>query len=124
MTLEERITLARDTIYVNNLYQVNVSDAEVGEGWPEMWHLSVKRRDKAPIRDWRHMQRIKNEIVGEDHEGVELYPAEDRLVDAANQFHMWVLKDPERRWPFGFHEGRQVDYEGPAGGRQRGREDD
>ena len=76
-------------------------------------HLSVKTHDKEPIRDWRDMQRIKNELVGEEHEAVELYPAESRLVDTANQYHMWVLEKPADEggyFPFGWH-GRLVDYE-------------
>ncbi len=55
------------------------------------WHLSVRREDREPIRDWRDMQNLKNDIVGPEREAVELYPAESRLVDAANQFHLWIL---------------------------------
>ena len=95
---------ASDEIYLNNLYQVNVRRATpvVARHWPPMIHLSVKRRDKQPIRDWRHMQWIKNTLIGPENEGVELYPAESRLVDTANQFHMWVISEPDSRFPFGF----------------------
>ena len=83
-----------------------------------MIHLSVKRNDKEPIRDWRDMQRIKNELCGPEWEGVELYPAESRLVDTANQFHLWCFPF---RLQFGFHEGRLVDNVavGAMGGKQR-----
>lgn len=84
-------------------------------------HLSIKRNDRKPVHDWRDLQRIKNELVGPEAEAVELYPAESRLVDAANQYHLWVLVDGG--WfPFGFDQGRLVS--GPAeaasiGARQR-----
>lgn len=88
--------------YQNNIYDVFVS------GQPKSHrHILVKRRDNRPSRDWRHFQRIKNETVGEESEAVELYPAESRLVDATNQFHLWVM--PEGAWvPVGFDNGRNV----------------
>lgn len=89
------------TMYVNHLYVVSVKDMDSGLTW-----LSIRRTDRKPIRDWRHFQRIKNELCGPDREAVELYPAESRLVDEANQYHLWVLPAGERV-PFGFNE-RQV----------------
>jgi len=95
-------SMRQETIWMNDLYQVNVRDAVVGEGWPAMVHLSIKRRDKKALRDWRHVQLIKNQLVGEENEGVELFPAQSRLTDSANQYHLWVLKDPAARFPFGW----------------------
>jgi hypothetical protein len=97
-------------VWLNDQYQVNVRRLEPTEtsGFPAMIHLSVKRRDKGSLHDWRHLQQIKNMIVGPEHEAVELYPAESRLVDTANQYHLWVLADPTIRFPFGFHDGRAV----------------
>lgn len=90
-------------VYVNRDYQVTIFDEPgPGNGWPEMWHLSFKRRDREPFHDWRIAQRIKNSIVGKQNEGVELYPSESRLVDTANQYHLFVIKDPEVLFPFGF----------------------
>ena len=56
-------------------------------------HLSIKRHDRDVIlgKDWRDFQRIKNELCGEDCEAVEIYPKEERLVDTANQYHLWVF---------------------------------
>lgn len=107
MKPEERALLMEDTIYLNNRYQVNVRPVSV-EGWPDMIHLSIKRLDKQPIHDWRDLQRIKNEIVGPDHEAVELYPHEERLIDTSNQFHLWALAAPGITFPFGFHDARAV----------------
>ena len=73
-----------------------------------MW-LSIKRLDQEPIHDWRDLMEIKNQIAGEDHEAVELYPKKSRVVDTANQYHLWVLKNPVAFFPFGFPVGVQFD---------------
>ncbi|EQD58904.1 hypothetical protein B2A_04191, partial [mine drainage metagenome] len=54
-------------------------------------HLSIRRVDRKACRDWRHFQQIKNQLCGKEREGLELYPAESRLVDTANQYHLWVM---------------------------------
>lgn len=64
-------------------------------------HLSIRRHDRAAARDWRDFQRIKNQLAGPEWEGVEIYPAESRKVDGANQYHLWCLPF---RLPFGFHQ--------------------
>lgn len=96
--------VAEDTaeIWKNNIYQVCVRRDIKSQGFPDMIHLSVRRLDRGAIHDWRHMQRIKNEIIGPENEGCELYPAESRRVDSANQYHIYVISDPKLRFPFGF----------------------
>lgn len=89
-------------VFVNDEFQVVIREANIAQGWPRMLHLSIKRIDREIIHEWRKLQQIKNELVGEEHEAVELYPAESRLVDAANQYHLWVLADPKQMFPFGF----------------------
>ena len=94
-------------------YQVKIyEDGMTLHDWPDMFHLSIKRVDKKPIKDWRDVQAIKNALGGPENEGVELFPAEDRLVDNANQYHLFVLKDNFQRFPFGFFEGRQTSEAG------------
>lgn len=104
--------LEGSTIKMNNHFQVWIREEKGKEGWPDMIWLSIKRHDKEAFHDWRIFQRIKNELVGEENEAVEIYPAESRKVDTANQYHLWVMKDPEVRFPFGFFDGRIVDYTG------------
>lgn len=92
-------------VYLSRDYQVAVFEvADPGNNWPAMWHLSLKRRDREPIDEnrWRILQRIKNTLVGPEHEAVELYPGESRLVDTANQYHIFVFRRPDVQWPFGF----------------------
>lgn len=81
--------------------------------------LSIKRNDKEPCRDWRDFQWIKNQLVGEECEGAELFPAESRMVDMSNQYHLWVFDDPETQFGFGFHEGRQISEIPMDNGKQR-----
>ena len=102
-------------VFINDTYQVIIHEAKVPNGFPDMIWLSIRRLDREPIRDWRHMQAIKNELVGEENEGVELYPAESRLVDSANQYHMWVLKESGIIFPFGMTGSRNVTTEVPEG---------
>ena len=86
-----------EEVWRNNLYEVQVRNRGPqtdDEGAPDLWHLSIKRINKEPIHDWRHLQRIKDELLGPNCEAVELYPCKDRTVDGANQYHLWGYRDP------------------------------
>ena len=108
-------------VYVNDIYQVNVQRNEQADYMVrepsmkgKMTYLSIKRLDKKSIHDWRHLQEIKNELCGEDCEAIEIYPVEKRLVDTANQYHLFVF-------PKGYFIGfgwtkRSVMYEHKEGG--------
>jgi len=67
----------------------------------QMTYISIKNRDKTAIHDWRHFQQIKNELVSPECEAVEIYPNEDRLVDTANQYHLFVFP-LKYKLPFGW----------------------
>lgn len=95
--------------YQNSRYIVAVYEEH-----PLFLHLSIKHRLPGVynyLQDWRDYQRIKNALTGLEAEGMQLYPAESRLVDAANQFHLWVLKQGDI--PLGFRE--RLVSEGDAG---------
>ena len=86
--------ISKDIIYINDEYQVNINkDVMAWGGEAKVWHLSIKRKDKEPIHDWRDLQAIKNMLCGEEYEGIELYPAQSRVMDTANQFHIWVIME-------------------------------
>jgi hypothetical protein len=104
---EEMLKWREETkCFVNDLYQVNVKEIKDEDGRPWMY-LSIKRRDKKPIHDWRALQRIKNELIGEEFEAIEIYPRESELVDEANQYHLWVM-ERGRISPVGFRYGRMT----------------
>ena len=93
------------TVYANNRYVViKTTTFSTDPTFPPLVHLSIRRTDRAAIHDWRDLQRIKNELVCPQCEGLEIYPAEERLVDSANQFHLWVFDSESFRLPIGFRE--------------------
>lgn len=79
-----------DEFWVNDQYVVNVRRQQP-EGMPELVHISIRNKDRSARHDWRDFQRIKNDIVGPEEEAFELYPAESRLVDTSNQYHIWCF---------------------------------
>lgn len=93
-----------DEMWLNNLYVVSVRRGPSGN----ITSLSIRTVDRAPRHDWREFQRIKNDICGPEVEAVEIYPAESRLVDQANQFWLWVFP-PGQILPIGFEERRVSD---------------
>lgn len=78
---------------------------------PPMIHLSIRRQDRQPCRDWRDFQRIKNQLAGPEWEAVEVYPAESRLVDMANQYHLWCF---QFSLGIGYDEGRLIGNQAQA----------
>lgn len=105
-------------VYANSEYTVLYRDEKrvdkhklVDEHWKgTIRYLSIKRNDKEPIHDWRDLQEIKNQICGEESEAIEIYPAESRLVDTANQYHLWVFPKGERI-PVGYNTRSVIDEE-------------
>lgn len=68
-----------------------------GQEW-----LSIKRHhDGAAPPTWAEMQRIKNELVGEDRVGVEVFPKASEVVDEADLYHLWLYPEDEA-CPFNF----------------------
>lgn len=93
-------------------YQVAVDKSPphgFGASIETVWHLSIKRVDRQPLHDWRALQAIKNAIAGPECEAIELYPAESRVVDTANQYHLFVFVDPDYRIPVGWMLGMKTE---------------
>jgi hypothetical protein len=98
--------------WINDLYQVAKRELRNAAGEVSAYHLNIRRRDGKPIfRDWRHFQWIKNQLVGDECEGLELYPAESRLNDTSNKYHLWVFADPTYRIPFGMQDRDIVEHD-------------
>jgi hypothetical protein len=96
------------TFWENSRYQVvrrDYADGRLGS----YVHLTIRSLDGSARHGWRDFQRIKNELVSAEAEGVELYPAESRLVDTAT--HLWVFT--EHRFPLGMME-REVSDAAPG----------
>lgn len=99
-----------DRCWGNEHYQVvlHVWPPEEARGGMPIAQLSIKRWDREPGIPWRDMQRIKDDICGTECEAVQLYPRGDRLVDTANQYHLWALPAGVV-FPLGYTNGRVVD---------------
>ena len=118
--------LERCIHYANETYHVAVDPTpEHAFDGVVLWHLSIKRHDREPMQDWRVLQAIKNAIVGEDVEAVELYPAESRVVDTSNQYHLYAfISGPDGEaptLPFGFPTGSKCDDPNWGDAKQRPR---
>lgn len=86
-----------DEVWHNGRYQCLVKYVQ-SVAYPEggrdaLLHLSIHAQDRGPMRNWRHLQQIKNEVAGELRTAVEIFPPEDKLTDTANEFHLWVLPE-------------------------------
>lgn len=107
----------------NDLYQVQTRRFFNESFQCDMMHINIRRIDGAAIFDWRHRQQIKTELVGAENEAFELYPAESRLVDTSNKYHLWAFVDPTVRLPVDIgQDARDVvaeEVQGPPGVRQR-----
>ena len=106
-------------------FRVYEGDAHRVTVWPvggELGHLfvrlSIQNTDGSARHDWRELQQIKHEVVGQENEAIELYPAESRKRDYGNAFHLFVAKSPEYRFPFGAMD-RRVSNRPPTGYAQR-----
>jgi|21_taG_2_1085346.scaffolds.fasta_scaffold00304_49 hypothetical protein len=101
-------------LYQNSYYKVTMRDVPWADGFI-LRHLSVTHTDGGTGRDWRDYQQIKNDLIGKECEAVELYPADSRLVDSADSFHLWGVTDEKFRFPVGFDDRLVSDCEREAG---------
>jgi hypothetical protein len=92
--------------FSNPTYLVSLQPAQEPPGW---LHLRIQRHDGTAPNSWPDMQRLKNELVGCENEGVELFPAESRLLHVGHVRHLWINADSDDRLEIGLHTGRAVD---------------
>ena len=91
-TPDSEVLKGTEQFFANSHYLVFVRAMESDNlEVPHGMHLSMRTVENDTRHDWREMQRVKNELAGPDWEAVELYPAESRVVDAANQYHLWCV---------------------------------
>ena len=80
--------------------------------WGNVEHVTITRHHKegdvlpsmggeAAI-GWNEKMTIKNELFGEDRFAIEIYPKQERLVDVADVYHLWVF-NKKYDMPFGIH---------------------
>ena len=73
--------------------------------WGTIEHLMISDRKGRKISDhWKFLQKVKNEILGEDRLAVEIYPPTSELIDEVNAYHLWVFPKGFKL-PFGLSRG-------------------
>lgn len=100
-----------ETFWGNGHYLVHRREFHGEDGEVVGLHLSMRTVENDTRHDWREMQQVKNELAGELWEAVELYPSVKRLVDMANQFHLWCFP---HELPIGFPAGAVASTEEAA----------
>lgn len=103
----------RNDLYIVQVYEV---DTELGM----VIHLAIRtvagagslggRGGEPP---WRDLQRIKNEVVSEHAEAVQVYPRQGDVVDKADMYHLFVMP-PTWRIPFGLHRENGLERSAPG----------
>lgn len=78
-----------DRAWKNNHYIVQLYRKERVIFGITMDKLMIRRNDAEPIRDWYTLQNIKNEILGKEHEAIQIFPKDSELVDVANMY--WLF---------------------------------
>lgn len=57
----------------------------------EATRVMVQAHDNKPISNhWKELQKVKNEIFGEETIAVEYYPAQSDLIDDFNIYWLWI----------------------------------
>lgn len=75
---------------------------EIKTEWGKVIHCCFRNLDGTDMK-WAEKQWLKDSLFGEDRLAIEVYPQKDRLVDAANMYHLWVFEEGFEL-PFGIHD--------------------
>lgn len=82
--------LKDERVFISPAFQANLiaflAPPPLGSG---TW-ISMKRLDKEPIVDRAVLARVMRALLPGNH-GYELFPTQARVVDTANQFHLWTF---------------------------------
>ena len=77
--------------YSNNRYVVMIYENSLTTSGPAT-RCMIQKIDNTPILNhWSEIQKIKNEIFGEEVTAVEYYPAQSKLVDDYNIYWIWIF---------------------------------
>lgn len=74
----------------------------VNTKWGKVIHCAI-RNDTGTDISWKEKQWIKDSLFGKERTAIEVFPRDDRLVDEANMYHIWVF-EKDFELPFGIHE--------------------
>ncbi len=83
--------------FKNTRYVVMVYDNSPVTTGTAIRVMVQKHNDTPILNHWSEMQKIKNEIFGEETIAVEYYPAKSQLIDDHNIYWFWIF--PEKVLP-------------------------
>lgn len=55
----------------------------------------IRRNDSEPIKYWHEIQNIKNEVIGEEQQAIQVFPKASELVDVANMY--WLFTPTQQK---------------------------
>lgn len=76
--------------WCNNIFSVQRYESSY-------WHRVMVRRHDSGRIVWAEMQRIKNELFGEDRIAIEVLPRQRDLVDSANMYWFFLVPESDER---------------------------
>lgn len=79
--------------FKNTRYVVMVYDNSPVTTGTAIRVMVQKHNDTPILNHWSEMQKIKNEIFGEETIAVEYYPAKSQLIDDHNIYWFWIFPD-------------------------------
>lgn len=74
----------------NSFYTVFRKELDPDIGLEGAIRLDIKRNDDKAVRDWRHLQRVKNEVVDEEREAAEIFPPQSMVTSLDHQHHLFI----------------------------------
>ena len=98
-----------DRCWIRKEDKVCVCSRLIRTAWGKVEHVTITRSyngvttsDGSNTFTWAEKQQIKDELFGKNRAAIEVYPKEDRLIDVADVYHLWVF-DKKFEMPFGIH---------------------
>lgn len=78
--------------FKNSIYSVQIFK------YGETHLMGIRRHDEKIMNSWSHAQKIKDELLGEDFFGIQVFPKTKDLIDQANMYWLFCCDgelDPE-----------------------------
>jgi hypothetical protein len=79
--------------FTNNRYVVMIYDNAKTSAGQAIQVLIQKLDNTKILNHWSEIQKIKNEIFGEEVTAVEYYPAKSKLIDDYNIYWIWIYPE-------------------------------
>ncbi len=79
--------------WLNNKLSVQLHRGGLGQ-WDR---VMVRKHDSSRV-EWAELQRVKNELFGEDRIAIEVLPKQKDLVDSANMYWFFLVPESEEEW--------------------------